>query len=109
MGLLWYFVIVAGIAIGSVLIAVGGLIYTVRNNNKTLVDLNAWMLLIDRKLTTVCTAVEIRNETVDDKFHAVYKHIGEQKEACYDKFKVAHTESDRRLSKIEGKIFNGGC
>ena len=106
--MLWYFLIVAVVTIGSVLIALGGLIHMVKNNNKTLSDLNGWMLLFDRKLTTVCTAVEIRNETVDDKFYAVYKHIGEQKEACYDKFKVAHTESDRRLSKIEGKIFNGG-
>ena len=73
-----------------------------------LMALLGWLVRVDRKLTTVCTAVEIRNETVDDKFHAVYKHIGEQKEACKDRFEAAHYESNRRLTKIEGKVFNGG-
>ena len=84
-----------------------------------LFTLLGWMLRIDRKLTTVCTAVEIRFDTVEDKFKvvegiiddknkAIYKHIGEQKEACKDKFKAAHEEDNRRLGKLEGKVFNGG-
>ena len=36
MGMLWYFVIVAGVMIGGVLIAIGGLVYQVKNNNRLL-------------------------------------------------------------------------
>ena len=66
-----------------------------------LLTLLGWLVRVDRKLTTVCTAVEIR-------FAANDTHLKEQKEACKDKFETAHNESDGRLTRLENKVFNGG-
>ena len=74
MGMLWYFVIVAGIAIGSVLIAVGGLIHMVRKNNELLSNhlthhddrIEPRINRIDRSISRILGAMQLSADEGED-------------------------------------------
>ena len=64
----------------------------------------AWVFRVDRKLTAVCT-------TVDLLFREKNHHCGEQKEACKDRFET-HCDADeeyrltndKRVSVVEADV-----
>ena len=57
----------------------------------------AWVFRVDRKLTAVCT-------TVDLLFKEKNHHCTEQKEACKDKFDRHCSDCDRRMTSIEAEV-----